>query len=516
MRETRWETTKRWLLRGVLTGVVAAGGLTVVIFARTMLVGPAPPPGSGAPPSAFPESGAVERLVGALRLSSAPPEASEALETGRVDAFRRYLERSFPSLHETLRREDLPGPSLLYVWEGTRSELAPVLLLGAGNIRARSQPAPEAGARPPFEEVVDGGYVRGRGVREVQGPLLALLEAVDGLVRRGFRPERTVLLALGRDTRTGQAEAAEAMAGRLAERGFRPEWILAEGGAVTTGALPGVRQPVALVGVTEKGRLSLELLARGPEGDPAVPPERTAAGSLARAVAALQRDSAPPPLHEPIRELLAQVGPHADPGTRMLVANLWLFAGPVAEAFSADPLGAAVLRTTVVATHLETAASREGVPGEARAILEVGLAPWDSPAAAQTRMEDRIRRELGEDVMGGEGEVEVELRFREAGTPVVAPAPIPSTDAPGYQALRRAIHRTFPDVVTVAPWVTPRPTSARHYSELSGNMYRFIPLRTNREDLEYPSGADDRLSVEGYLQMVRFYAELLQEAGSSG
>ena len=53
----------------------------------------------------------------------------------------------------------------------------------------------------------------------------------------------------------------------------RPWLVLDEGGAIASGAFPGVKAPLGVIGVTEKGTTSLELVAEGRGGHASTPGE---------------------------------------------------------------------------------------------------------------------------------------------------------------------------------------------------------------------------------------------------
>jgi carboxypeptidase PM20D1 len=40
--------------------------------------------------------------------------------------------------------------------------------------------------------------------------------------------------------------------------------------------------------------------------------------------------------------------------------------------------------------------------------------------------------------------------------------------------------------------------------------YRFVPLRLAPEDLKRIHGTDERISIDGYLDVVRFFVQLLR------
>ncbi len=53
-------------------------------------------------------------------------------------------------------------------------------------------------------------------------------------------------------------------------------------------------------------------------------------------------------------------------------------------------------------------------------------------------------------------------------------------------------------------------TDARHYASVSDNIYRFVPLRLSRDDLQHIHCVNERISVDNYAEIVQFYARLIQ------
>jgi carboxypeptidase PM20D1 len=94
------------------------------------------------------------------------------------------------------------------------------------------------------------------------------------------------------------------------------------------------------------------------------------------------------------------------------------------------------------------------------------------------------------------------------------PSAISPTDTAAYLALVRTIRGLFPSAL-VAPTLVVAATDSRYYTALSPNVYRFSPMVVTREDLERIHGTNERISIEAYLRMVRFYRELLRTAAGA-
>ena len=92
--------------------------------------------------------------------------------------------------------------------------------------------------------------------------LVTQLEAVELLLAAGFQPKRTVYLVFGHDEEVGGRQGAVQVVNTLRQRQVRLDFVLDEGLAVTEGVLAGVKAPLALIGLAEKGEVSLRLTAK--------------------------------------------------------------------------------------------------------------------------------------------------------------------------------------------------------------------------------------------------------------
>ena len=68
--------------------------------------------------------------------------------------------------------------------------------------------------------------------------------------------------------------------------------VLDECGVITQGLIPGVDASVALIGVAEKGYVTLELTVEAEGGHSSMPPKHTAIGVLSRAITRIEERDA--------------------------------------------------------------------------------------------------------------------------------------------------------------------------------------------------------------------------------
>ena len=143
-------------------------------------------------------------------------------------------------------------------------------------------------------------------------------------------------------------------------------------------AVPWARVPVALIGIAEKGYLSVVLRAHGEPGHSSRPPAKTAVGQVAAAIQTLQSHPRPASLGMPVRQMLEQVAPWQPFAKRMVFANLWLFEPLVLQQLASKPETNALIRTTQAPTMLNAGVKDNVLPATAEAVVNFRLLPGES------------------------------------------------------------------------------------------------------------------------------------------
>ena len=251
----------------------------------------------------------VKRLSEAIRfktLSLQEPAHSHLDEFLQLHAF---IDRSFPRLRQSLNKETVGSYSLLYTWPGKDKRLKPLLLMAHMDVVPVESATESSWHQPPFSGRVADGFIWGRGAMDDNAAVLAILEAVEYLLASGFEPSRTLYLAFGHDEEIGGNDGAAKIAGLLQSRGVELEYVLDEGLNIFNGIIAGVSAPVALIGIAEKGYLSVQLTAESLGGHSSAPPAHTAITVMSRALQRLEVRPFPTRLSEPTREMFEVLGP---------------------------------------------------------------------------------------------------------------------------------------------------------------------------------------------------------------
>jgi len=482
----------------VLLSVLAV--LVLVVLGRTLLMRQALPPTPVFTPPAIDANAIATRLAKAIPYRTISHQIPWEFRGSAFTEFHAYLAATYPQVHGALQREVVNDYSLLYTWPGSDPAQPGIILLAHMDVVPVEAAAEAAWTHPPFAETIADGYVWGRGAIDNKSGVITILEAAELLLGEGFTPKQTIYFAFGHDEELGGIDGAAGIAARLKERGVKAAFTLDEGSGITRGIVPGVEKPLALIGLAEKGYLTLQLRITDETqaGHSSQPPRETNIGILARAAARLEDNPFPNRLDGPMRELLISAAPEMPFAQRMVMANLWLFEPVVVRMLAASKTTAAALHTTTALTMFTAGVKENVLPREAKAVVNFRILPGDTVAG----IIERTRRVVADErvVVEDLGEHEV----YEAGR-------VSSMDSVGYRVLTTSIRQACPEGA-VAPGLVLGATDSKHYYEVSVDQYRFQPMIFDNDDLKTIHGQNERVSIENLGRACLFYVQLFRNA----
>ncbi len=445
----------------------------------------------------------VARHIGlAIQMKTISHSDPEKVDPLPFEGLRNLLQVLYPQVEDHLTREVINGGALLYTWKGTDPDLEPIALAAHQDVVPANEATDSGWSYPPFAGEVADGYVWGRGALDCKGSLISIMEAVNNLIRDGFEPRRTVYLLFGHDEECSGSRGAVELASVLDARGVRLALLLDEGGSITKGSLPGIKPPVAMIGVTEKGHLSLKLKATTQAGHASTPSNQTAIGALSLAIATLENNPFPQHL-DMVEFMMSFVGNEMPFLDRMMLANTWLFGGAVKRKMSAKPITDANTRTTIAPTMIHAGTAENVLPATAEGLINLRIYPGETVRETDERIYDLVADETLE-VLPAHGETL-------EGDHAWDPTEISNIDSPQFRLLSRLARSAYPQAL-VAPFMMNGATDARHYTNLSRYIFRFTPMVLNHEDQETVHGVNERLSFENAARMVGFMQALIRHA----
>lgn len=433
--------------------------------------------------------GVADRLSRMIQLPTVSAEFDER-GTAPFDDFVALIAELYPLTHSLLTLERHTDFGLLFHWKG-ESDADPLVLMAHYDV----VPVDESDdwTHPPFAGTIADGRVYGRGTLDDKGPLIVVLEAVENLLATGFVPARDVYLSFGGNEETFGAAAVE-IADAMKRRDIVPWLVLDEGGAVVDAPLSFVQGRAAMIGVGEKGVLTLKLTARGDGGHASAPPALTAVRRIARAVNRLDPGTFRPRTPKAISRMLSQFSEQASGPSRLLLkalARVPFLTSRVFAALGGEP--AAMVRTTVAATMQSGGTAANVIPSQASATVNLRIALGESVNSAVARVRRRIHDPL------------VEIEVLEGSEP----SPESATDNAQFALLGEALGVAFPGVRPV-PYVMMAATDSRHFHRFTPAVYRFAPLDMSNAQRASIHGVDENVEIAALERGEVFHRALLE------
>lgn len=484
-----------WGLLALFVLLVAAVGInTVRKGSRQLQVEPLAPVAVDGPAVAA-------RLAEAVRLQTISSRDDAQLSADQFKALHALLQERFPRVHAALQREVVGDLSLLYTWKGADPQARPILLMAHQDVVPVAPGTEGDWEVSPFAGEVKDGFIWGRGSWDDKGNLLSQLEAVEMLLASGYQPPRTIYLAYGADEEVGGMRGATQIAALLQGRGVRLDFVLDEGLLVLEGVMPGIARPTALIGVAEKGYMSVVLKVSATPGHSSMPPPKgtSAIAMMSAALARLEDKQLPGGIRGVAFEMFDTLAPEMGGFSRVALSNLWLLGPVVQKQLEGAASTNAMLRTTTALTIVNAGNKENVLPGRAEATVNFRILPGDTKEGVLAHVHSHVA-----DAAPG-GQFELVALPGAVDASKVAP-----TDSAQYRTLNQTIREVFPDAL-VAPGLMVAGTDSIHYGPISDHIFKFSPIRANAEDLKRFHGTNERLSVANYQDAIRFYHRLIPQ-----
>ena len=484
----------------------------------------------------------LKRFSNALKIKTVADERAEENHVSDEKPFELLIDQlrsDFPAVFGTLDVDIVNQFSLLMTWKGSFEALKPIVLISHLDV----VPAPEndntTWTHPPFSGAIEGGYVWGRGALDTKFSALSMIESVNQLIKKGWKPRRTVILALGHDEEVGGTKGAKSIAHILKERGVAPEVVLDEGGFIILDELKlGKRRiasgPFAVVSTAEKQSHQFRIQLRGAGGHGSVPDVgsgRLVSARMAQILSRLDNEQMQTVLEPPTTDLLQSVGDivsflplryllkHADHALMKPIL------GQLIGSMGGKNL-AALVRTTFAPVKVSA-----GGDGASNVLPLVGHIELNVRSLPQDTKEN-IRQYLHMIIKSQGDHATVEdvskvVYPKSTVTPVASRAfqlvkeTIQETlshrhlDIQGLKPPSLGENGTIHPAVPVFPMLLTGMTDSRWYHDIAPNkILRFSPfsLSLTRGDLDRIHGRDERVGVNEYLDAVRFFSHFIQKS----
>lgn len=439
------------------------------------------------------ETRIINNLSSAVKIKTISYENRDQIDYSEFDKFIRFLAETYPLVHENLSLERINEYSLIYRWEGTNPKAQPIGLAAHYDVVPVLKGTENDWEEEAFSGTITEEFVWGRGTLDDKVGVIGILEAAEQLVKEGYQPPQDIYLLFGHDEEIGGDEGAAKITDYLNEQNIQLAYVMDEGGAIVTNMVPGIKAPVGVIGVAEKGMADVTLTTTGSGGHSSQPATITNVGRISKAIAKLEEQQFKAHFDGPTKELFEFVAPEMSFGYKYVFENTWLFQPVITKILLGKPATAAVMRSTIAPTIFHAGEKANVLPEKAQANINVRVMPQDTLKSLQKDIEKIIDDEA----------IEVTVEGNEA-------SPVSSTSNGAFQAIQQAARDTYPDAI-IAPYIMIAGSDAKHYARAADDTYRFLPIMMEEDGLQKMHGTNERITKDAMIKAVAFYMTLLQE-----
>jgi carboxypeptidase PM20D1 len=435
----------------------------------------------------------INHLSKAIQFPTVSYSPESQIDTVAFKAFHSFITESYPLINLNLKKEIFNEFSLLYTWKGKNPSLKPMILMAHMDVVPAGDTS--SWAEKPFSGKIDEKYIWGRGTLDDKASMISILEAIEKLLSIRYEPERTIYLSFGHDEELIGLRGAKTIANVLKERGVEAEFVLDEGMAITKGMVPMMKKPVALIGTSEKGYLTVKLDVEMAGGQASVPEKESAIVVLNRAIYKLSNKQMKANISGSVNDFIRYIGPEMPFYAKAIFANKWLFKRVILSIYEASGSGNALVRTTFAPTIIHAGVKENVIPAKAEAIVNFRILPGETS--------DDILKHV-KNVVGDK-----RIKIIPVEDNRYEPAPVSPSNVSGFHYVFTALRQIYPEAV-VAPTLMLASSDAKLFSNVSTNIYRIAPIIVDSEAMSGIHGINEKTSIEDFKRGIGFYYQLIK------
>lgn len=452
--------------------------------------------------------GAAQRLSQAVQFPTISNQDRSDFDEEAFNNYHDFLVKSYPLVHKTLKRELVGDPrpfSLIYTWEGKDPSLPPAVFMAHQDVVPIAEESRDQWEVEPFSGEIKDGYIWGRGSLDDKNQIHAILEATEMKIKEGFQPERTILFVFGHDEEVGGPEGAKHAADIIDQRYDKIAFVIDESAPLVPGIFPGIRENTALVGIAQKGFVSLEIAINSIGGHSSQPAGESNIVALAKAVEKVEAAQFPYKIHDAVRYQYRFMGPELPEDQQpMYKAVAYGYDDSISDleqkfidVMSQNQVTRAMLHTTTAVTMFNAGIKDNVLPPAATAVVNFRPMPGDTPEVIIKHVKKAI------------GDERITVRDISASTPATNVA---DPNGEGYKMLEKTIRQTWGNDLIVSPFFVIGGSDSKHFQarDFAPDVYTITALQLeNVKEFEGFHGVNERILVDEYGRSIGFFYKLM-------
>ena len=417
----------------------------------------------------------------------------DGVNKSEFEWFYKILEELFPTLTEKAERLTFGSGCFVYVIHGKNAQKN-VMLMSHHDVVDGS----DEWDTDPFNAVIKDGSVYGRGTIDTKTPLFAELQACEELLREGYEFDGINLYIGSSDNEEVCGDGMVLATEYFKDNGIRFDAVLDEGGAITTGMIPGVKDKSAMIAVHEKSRHMYRCTARkNTKGHGGLnPTDDNVISQMSAFIQEVENSKIYKSSFSPeVRETFEIHAPYMPFPLKVLLGNLSLFGPIVKRVMQSIPQAKAMLSTSISFTTI-FGGTKEDPQIRAKEVVSTMFLRC-------VREEDLYRGLEKIKKIAEKHGVEIEETERDYCQPT-------SFENKPFKILDSVICENFPDVI-VSPFLLTAGTDARRFTEIADNILRFAPIDLDQKQYASVHGANEHIKIQNIGQCVCFYKDFVKK-----
>lgn len=441
-----------------------------------------------------------------------------------------YIKASYPTVFRNVKLDHANTHGLILTWEGSvpPSEAKPILMLAHQDVVPVLAENVKDWTHPPYNGHFDGEIIWGRGATDDKGYLISIIESLDLLIRSGFKPKRTVILAFGCDEEISGENCGRPISDFLHEQyGDDGIYLIMDEGS--TGIQREFDQSFAMVSVAEKGYLDIGINVSSTGGHASNPPDHNVIGILSEIVVAIESNPFPGKVtpKNPMFRFLECGAVHAPESSFPDAVRGRLSMAARNDSLSQEQLAHALddmryyFKTSQSVGKINGGVKINAIPETASTMVNLRLAVETSIAEVEAHYEALVRPITEKHKMVFAGfhspcNLAEKRKVCMFGIDALEPAPVSPVDSEAFRILSGTIKNVLKplgadDQLIVTPYLMPANTDTKFFWALTRNIYRFTPVNLV-ENLNRAHTTDEFIRADEFVREPLFFATLILNA----
>ncbi|KAJ5176971.1 uncharacterized protein N7482_002848 [Penicillium canariense] len=441
-----------------------------------------------------------------------------------------YIKASYPTVFQTVKLDHANKHGLILTWEGSvpPSTAKPILMLAHQDVVPVLSENVKDWAHPPYDGHYDGEIIWGRGATDDKGYLISIIESMDLLIKSGFKPKRTVVLAFGCDEEISGENCGRPISDFLHKQyGDDGIYLIMDEGS--TGIQREFDQSFAMVSVAEKGYLDVGINLSSTGGHASNPPDHNVIGILSEIVVAIESNPFPGAVtpKNPMFRFLECAAVHAPVSSFPMAVRPKLSMAAQGDSVSQEQLAQTLddmryyFKTSQSVGKIHGGVKINAIPETASTLVNLRLAVETSIAQVEAHYESLVGFIAQKHGMLFEGfhsscNSSEKRKICLFGIDALEPAPVSPVDTESFRVLSGTIKNVLKPLGTdnelvVTPYLMPANTDTKFFWALTKNIYRFTPVNLVH-NLNRAHTTDEFIRADEFVREPLFFASLILNA----